>query len=54
MSGPAVHLQERYRRGIPRLPPAIDALDIPVIGALNGPAIGAGGGLAHAANLRVL
>ena len=40
--GGPLQIQESYRRGIQRIPLAIDAVDVPIIAAVNGAAIGAG------------
>src|SRR5699024_11400372 len=43
----------RYRRGIQRIPLALQAVEVPVIAAVNGPAIGAGFDLANMADIRI-
>jgi enoyl-CoA hydratase/carnithine racemase len=52
-AGGVAEVAERYRRGIQRIPLALQAVEIPVIAAVNGPAIGAGFDLANMADLRI-
>jgi enoyl-CoA hydratase/carnithine racemase len=52
-AGDAAEVAERYRRGIQRIPLALQAAEVPVVAAVNGPAIGAGFDLANMADLRL-
>ena len=52
-AGDAAEIAVRYRRGIQRIPLALQQVEIPVIAAVNGPAIGAGFDLANMADLRI-
>ena len=52
-AGTPAECAERYRRGIQRMPLAMETVDVPVIAAVNGPAIGAGFDLANMADIRL-
>ncbi|WP_097459779.1 enoyl-CoA hydratase-related protein [Mangrovitalea sediminis] len=51
--GDVAEVENRYRRGIQRIPLAMDKIEVPVIAAVNGPAIGAGFDLANMADIRI-
>ncbi|QSP94978.1 enoyl-CoA hydratase/isomerase family protein [Marinobacter salinisoli] len=52
-AGDVAECAERYRKGIQRIPLAMQAVEVPVIAAVNGPAIGAGFDLANMADIRI-
>ncbi|RTR02364.1 enoyl-CoA hydratase-related protein [Halomonas nitroreducens] len=52
-AGDVAEVAERYRRGIQRIPLALQGVEVPIIAAVNGPAIGAGFDLANMADLRI-
>ena len=52
-AGDVAECAQRYRRGIQRIPLALQAVEIPIIAAVNGPAIGAGFDLANMADIRI-
>lgn len=52
-AGDVAECAERYRRGIQRIPLALQAVEVPIIAAVNGPAIGAGFDLANMADIRI-
>ena len=52
-AGDVAECAERYRKGIQRIPLAMQAVEVPIIAAVNGPAIGAGFDLANMADIRI-
>ncbi|GGX82395.1 enoyl-CoA hydratase [Litchfieldella qijiaojingensis] len=52
-AGDVAEVAARYRRGIQRIPLALQEVEVPVIAAVNGPAIGAGFDLANMADIRI-
>lgn len=52
-AGSVAECEQSYRRGIQRIPLALQAVEVPIIAAINGPAIGAGFDLACMADLRI-
>lgn len=52
-AGDVAEVENRYRRGIQRIPLALQQVEIPIIAAVNGPAIGAGFDLCNMADMRI-
>ena len=52
-AGAVAEVATPYRRGIQRIPLALQAVEVPIIAAVNGPAIGAGFDLANMADIRI-
>lgn len=52
-AGDVAEVENRYRRGIQRIPLALQQVEVPIIAAVNGPAIGAGFDLCNMADIRL-
>lgn len=52
-AGDVAEVATRYRRGIQRIPLALQEVEVPIIAAVNGAAIGAGFDLANMADIRL-
>lgn len=52
-AGGVAECADRYRKGIQRIPLALQEVEVPIIAAVNGPAIGAGFDLANMADIRI-
>ena len=52
-AGDVAEVATRYRRGIQRIPLALQQAEVPIIAAVNGPAVGAGFDLANMADIRI-
>ncbi|WP_281649161.1 enoyl-CoA hydratase-related protein [Parendozoicomonas sp. Alg238-R29] len=52
-AGGVAECEERYRRGIQRMPLAMQDIEVPVIAAINGAAVGAGFDLCNMCDIRI-